>query len=237
MALLLEVTDLGVSYGRMVAAKGVSLRVPAGSFVALVGANGAGKSSILRAISGLVPSCTGRVTFDGVVLTGRPAHEVTRLGLSHVPEGRGLLPSISVAENLRIGAYGNAAATSADLDRVLGYFPALQSRMTQPASLLSGGEQQMLSFARALLKAPKLLMIDEMSLGLAPRLVVELFEVIRDLQRQGLTILCVEQRTKLVLSHADYVYGLKTGQVALEGAPATLEAEGGIDRLYIAQPG
>lgn len=231
--LLLEIESLGVSYGRMVAATGINMQVKAGSLVALIGANGAGKSSVLRAISGLMPVRGGRVTFDGTVVSGRPAHEIARLGLCHVPEGRGLLPTITVAENLRIGAYGNAAFKAADMDRVLEYFPGLRDRMKQPASLLSGGEQQMLSLARALLKGPKLLMIDEMSLGLAPKLVGRLLDVIVLLKQQGLTILCVEQRTKLIFAKADYVYGLKNGRVLVEGSPATLECEGGIDRLYI----
>lgn len=234
--MLLEVTDLGISYGRMVATSGVSLRVSAGRLVALIGANGAGKSSLLRAISGLIPVRTGRITLDGQVISGLLPHRIARLGVSHVPEGRGLLPTITVAENLRIGAYGNPRATPNDLNRVLSYFPALRDRLRQPASLLSGGEQQMLSLARALLKAPKLLMIDEMSLGLAPRLVEQLLDVITQLRAEGLAVLCVEQRTKLMLARADYVYGLKNGRVLLEGTPEAVRHGGGIDHLYIPPP-
>ena len=232
--MLLEVEELGVAYGRMVAATGIGLRVPAGSLVALIGANGAGKSSVLRAISGLVQAGTGRIAFAGRDITRLPAHRIARLGISHVPEGRGLLPSITVQENLRIGAYGNPNATKADIDQMLDSFPVLRDRLRQPAAFLSGGEQQMLSLARALLKGPKLLLIDEMSLGLAPRLVEQLLETLMRLKAQGLAILCVEQRTQLVLERADYVYGLKNGKLVIEGTPAALQGQGGVDRLYIA---
>ncbi|MCO5089665.1 ABC transporter ATP-binding protein [Bosea sp. (in: a-proteobacteria)] len=232
---MLEVSHLRVRYGRMLAVSDISLSVPAGKLVAVVGANGAGKSTTLRAISGLVRPDQGEIRFDGRSIVGARAHSIARLGIAHVPEGRGLLPSLTVDENLRLGSYGRAAGgdIAADRERIFGYFPALRARLAQPASVLSGGEQQMLSIARALLKAPRLLMIDEMSLGLAPRLAQQIMEVVVELARSGIAVLCVEQNTRLVLRHADHGYVIETGKTVLEGSGAELLANDGIANAYL----
>lgn len=232
---MLEVSHLRVCYGRMLAVADVSLSVPAGKLIALVGANGAGKSTILRVISGLIRPELGSILFDGISLVGMRAHKIARIGVAHVPEGRGLLPSLTVDENLRLGAMGAAPGKSiaADRARIFEYFPALKSRLDQPASVLSGGEQQMLSIARALLKGPRLLMIDEMSLGLAPRLAQQIMEVIVELARSGIAILCVEQNTRLVLRHADHGYVIETGKTVLEGSGPDLLGNDGVANAYL----
>jgi branched-chain amino acid transport system ATP-binding protein len=212
--MLLEVKSIRVRYGRMVALSDVSLAVPNGGFVALLGANGAGKTTTLRTISGLLRATQGSIHFDGRDISQTRAHVIARQGIAHVPEGRGLLPGISVAENLKIGALANPdkARVPALYDQVFGYFPILRERMGQAAGVLSGGEQQMLSIARALLQAPKLLMVDEMSLGLAPKIVDELMTVLVDLTRKGVSVLCVEQNTRAVLTHATMGYVMETGR-------------------------
>jgi len=232
---MLTVEHLRIRYGRMLAVSDVSLTVPAGKLVAVVGANGAGKSTTLRAISGLLRPEAGSIRFDGASIVGASAHRVARMGIAHVPEGRGLLPSLTVEENLRLGAMGRPSGGDAASDRemVLGYFPTLRSRLGQPASVLSGGEQQMLSIARALLKAPRLLMIDEMSLGLAPKLAQQLMEVVVELARSGIAVLCVEQNTRLVLRHADHGYVIETGRTVLEGSGAELLASDGVANAYL----
>jgi branched-chain amino acid transport system ATP-binding protein len=235
MRVLLEVKDLRVRYGRMVALDGVSLAVSQGSFVAVLGANGAGKSTTLRAISGLLHAVGGRIAFQGRDISRLPPHSIARQGIAHVPEGRGLLPSITVAENLKIGALGNPARGSVKpiYARMFEYFPVLRKRMQQPAGLLSGGEQQMLSIARALLQSPKLLMVDEMSLGLAPKLVEELMRVLVDLTLQGVSVLCVEQNTRLVLKHAAHAYVLETGRTIIDGTGASLLSDERVLHAYL----
>lgn len=226
--MLLEVRNARVRYGAMLAVDDISIDVAEGTLVALVGANGAGKSSLLRAISGLVPLDEGDIRFRGKSIARMSPHNIARAGIGHVPEGRGVLPEITVAENIRIGAYGrrDAAGAAEDEAMVLGLFPALKRRWNQPASVLSGGEQQMLSIGRALMKRPELLIIDEMSLGLAPLLVQELMSIVLDLVAKGLTVLCVEQNTQLVLRHASYAYVFQNGRVAAEGrGPELLEGE------------
>lgn len=232
----LEVRHLKVRYGRMLAVSDVSLRVAAGQLVAMVGANGAGKSTTLKAISGLVRAEAGTIAFDRRPIDRLAVHTIVRLGIAHVPEGRGLLGGLTVGENLRLGAYGAGESGSGkgwDLNRVLTFFPALRARMHDNASVLSGGEQQMLSLARAILKQPKLLMVDEMSLGLAPKLVQQLMEVVVQLARSGMGVLCVEQNTKLVLKNADYAYVLETGKTILEGPAAELLGHERIVHAYL----
>jgi branched-chain amino acid transport system ATP-binding protein len=233
--MLLEVKSLRVRYGRMVALSDVSLAVPPGGFVALLGANGAGKTTTLRTISGLLRASGGTIAFDGADIGGRRAHLIARAGIAHVPEGRGLLPGISVAENLKIGALANAdkARLPALYDQVFGYFPVLRERMGQAAGVLSGGEQQMLSIARALLQSPKLLMVDEMSLGLAPKIVEGLMNVLVDLTKRGVSVLCVEQNTRIVLSHASSGYVIETGRTVASGRADELLSDDRIVRAYL----
>jgi branched-chain amino acid transport system ATP-binding protein len=217
--MLLEVKNLHVRFGRMTALSDVSLAVPKGALVALIGANGAGKTTSLRTISGLVRARQGSILFEGRDISRERPHAIARSGLAHVPEGRGLLPGINVAENLKLGAAINPDQTSIPklYELVFGYFPVLRQRLHQTAGMLSGGEQQMLSLARALLQSPKLLMVDEMSLGLAPQIVEDLMRVLVDLTRLGTSVLCVEQNTQLVLKHASYGYVLEVGRTVLDG--------------------
>lgn len=233
--MLLEVKSIRVRYGRMVALSDVSLAVPTGGFVALLGANGAGKTTTLRTISGLLRPAAGTILFDRQDITATRAHMIARRGIAHVPEGRGLLPGINVAENLKIGALANP--NKSDLqklyEQVFTYFPVLRQRMGQMAGVLSGGEQQMLSIARALLQAPKLLMVDEMSLGLAPKIVEELMTVLVDLTRKGVSVLCVEQNTRIVLSHASAGYVIETGRTVGSGTSQELMADDRIVRAYL----
>ena len=233
--MLLDVKEICVRYGRMVALDGVSFAVPEGAFVAVIGANGAGKTTTLRAISGLLRITQGSIAFADQDISQLAPHSIARRGIAHVPEGRGLLANISVRENLKIGAIGNADSTRVDAiyDRVFGYFPTLKERLDQPAGVLSGGEQQMLSIARALLQSPKLLMVDEMSLGLAPKVVDELMNVLADLTRQGVSVLCVEQNTRLVLKYAAYGYVLETGRTTIEGEGAKLLTDERIVQAYL----
>lgn len=237
---MLEVKGITVHYGKFRAVSDVSLTVRPGRLTALLGANGAGKSTTLRAISGLLACGTGSITFDGRRIDNQPAHRITRLGVVHVPEGRGALPNITVEENLRMGAFGRAdtAGIKSDRDKVFGYFPILRTRLHEPSGVLSGGEQQMLSLARVMLKAPRVLMIDEMSLGLAPKITGDIMQVVRDLVKNGMAVLCVEQRTDLILRYADYGYVLMTGKNDLEGSGQELRGHDGIVRAYLGrQPG
>jgi branched-chain amino acid transport system ATP-binding protein len=214
----LEVVDLHVSYGGMKALFGVSLVVPDGAVVALLGPNGAGKSTTLRAISGLVRAEQGRILVGGVRVERRHSHVIARMGVVHVPEGRGIFPSLTVQENLEMSTY----AVGKDVDPVEGasrLFPVLGSRLRQLAGSLSGGEQQMLSLARALLSKPKLLMVDEISMGLAPIIVEQLFEALRERAAAGTSLLLVEQYIDAALTLADYVYVLDKGRVVDVGEP------------------
>jgi branched-chain amino acid transport system ATP-binding protein len=233
--MLLEVKDINVRYGRMAALRGVSLSVAEGTLVAVLGANGAGKSTTLRTISGLLRATSGSILFQGKNISRTLPHLIARGGIAHVPEGRGLLPTISVAENLKIGAICNPdqSAIKPIYDRIYNYFPRLKERMQQPAGLLSGGEQQMVSIARALLQGPRLLMVDEMSLGLAPKLVEELMHVLVDLARQGVSVLCVEQNTRLVLKHASHGYVLETGKTIMDGSGQSLTNDERIAQAYL----
>lgn len=233
--MLLEVQNIRARYGRMQALSDVSLAVPAGEMITLLGANGAGKSTTLRVISGLLRAQSGSIRFDGEPIMRLRSHTIARRGIAHVPEGRGLLPTISVAENLKIGAFGNPdkGAVSKMRDWIFSYFPVLQERLRAPAGVLSGGEQQMLSIARALLKTPRLLMIDEMSLGLAPKIVEEIMRVVVDLTKTGMSVLCVEQNTRLALRYAAYGYVLETGKTVMEGKAQELLRNEGIVKAYL----
>jgi branched-chain amino acid transport system ATP-binding protein len=217
---MLQVSDLTVSYGAVAAVSGVSLRVEAGAIVTLIGGNGAGKTTTLRALSGLLRPQRGQVRFLGEDITARPPHQIVARGLCHVPEGRMVFANLTVEENLAMGAYRQTDRNviAKNRDYVFRAFPRLQERLAQAAGTLSGGEQQMLAIGRALMGSPKFLMLDEPSLGLAPRLISMIFEKIVEISRQhGITILLVEQNAHLALEISDYAYVLETGRVALEG--------------------
>lgn len=233
---LLEVTGLCSGYGRVEVLHGVDLTVARGELVALIGANGAGKSTLLKTVVGLLPAMSGSITFDGTVLSAHRPERLVRSGLALVPEGRLLFGSMSVRENLELGAYskGRRSAAARDgLERVQALFPVLAERAEQPAETLSGGEQQMLAVGRALMSEPRLLLLDEPSLGLAPKVIAEIFSALDSLREQGLTILLVEQDAKLALKHADRGYVMRTGTVAMEGSARQLLADEDVRRIYL----
>ena len=232
---LLELSDVEARYGPIVALQGVSLAVEEGQVVAVLGANGAGKTTTLRAISGLVRK-TGRIEFAGRDASGWSPERTARNGIAHVPEGRGILGELTVWENLRMGAYTrrSRAAVRADLTRSLDYFPWLEERRNQHAGTLSGGEQQMLALARALLARPTLLLLDEPSLGLAPLVVAEFFRIVRQLNdREGVTVLVVEQDANIALDVSSRAYVLEVGTVALEGSSEELRAHESVRKAYL----
>lgn len=233
---MLEVSGLKVKYGEVAAVKGISLSVPEGSIVVLLGANGAGKSSTLNAITGLFPS-TGSISFEGQSISGLPAEAIVRRGISLTPEGRRVFPSLSVADNLHLG--GAAHASGAELQRrveaELERFPILRERYAQKAGLLSGGEQQMLAIARSLMSAPRLLLLDEPSLGLAPMIVDKVFDLIAELKQKGLTVLLVEQNAERALEIADHGYVLQTGEIVLEGPGAELAQSDLVKQAYLSE--
>ena len=232
---LLELTQVVATYGPVRALHGIEAEVPEGSIVALLGANGAGKTTTLRAISGMVRT-TGRIRFDGHDVLNRRPEDVARLGVAHVPEGRGTLAQLTVWENLQMGAYirRDRNRVKQDLDRVCGYFPWIPERRRQPAALLSGGEQQMLAIARALMLRPRLLLLDEPSLGLAPILVREIFDLIQAINREeGLTVLVVEQNASLALQLAQRAYVLEVGRVVLEGESEELARNESVRKSYL----
>ncbi len=232
---MLEVEDLYVHYGPVAALKGISIRVQAGSIVALIGANGAGKSTALRAISGLLAPSQGRIAFEGSRLDGLPAHEVLGLGIGHVPEGRQIFPDLTVWENLRLGGYRerDGRRLRERLDAVLQQFPILGERRGQLGGTLSGGEQQMLAIGRALMAEPRLLMLDEPSLGLAPRYVERVVEILQALNARGIAILLVEQKAQAALRIAHRGYVLETGRVVLEDAASRLLDNQEVQRAYL----
>lgn len=220
--LLLEVADLHVYYGAIHALKGISIRVPKGSIVTLIGANGAGKTTTLSTIAGLVKARSGKIVFNGQDITNKPAYMVNQMGIAMVPEGRRIFPNLTVYENLMMGAYNrnDKEGIKNDLEWVFELFPRLRERLTQLGGTLSGGEQQMLAISRALMSRPSLLMMDEPSLGLAPLLVAEVFDVIKKINAEGTTILLVEQNAMGALKTAHYGYVLETGNIVME-APTT----------------
>ena len=231
---ILKVSDINVYYGAIHAIKGVSFEVNPGEIVTLIGANGAGKSTTLQTVSGLLHSRTGSIEFLGENLSGVPAHKIVARGLAQVPEGRRVFLQMTVEENLEMGAYTRSGGgIDADMEKVYNYFPRLMERRRQIAGTLSGGEQQMLAMGRALMSRPKLLMLDEPSMGLAPILVEQIFEIIRTLHKAGTTILLVEQNAQAALSVADRGYVLETGRIVTSGTGAELLASPDIKRAYL----
>ncbi len=234
MTALLEVRNLDVAYGEFAAVRGASFSVHAGSLVTIIGANGAGKTTILRALMGLLRPRAGQIVFKGEEITGIPAHRRARLGISLVPEGRRILPDLTVEENLRIGAYGlPSGAVASALDEAYTLFPRLRERRGQRGKTLSGGEQQMLAIARSLVGKPKLLLLDEVSVGLMPKLVEQTFETIGSLHRNGATILLVEQNARKALAIATHGYVLETGSITLSGSAAELAADAKVQQAYL----
>jgi branched-chain amino acid transport system ATP-binding protein len=233
---MLEVSDLWVSYGAITALSGISLKVAKGSIVTLIGGNGAGKTTTLRTISGLLRPRNGTVTFLGEDITRLATHKIVARGIGHVPEGRMIFSNLTVDENLAMGAYlrRDKAALAKDRDYVFGIFPRLRERLKQTAGTLSGGEQQMLAIGRALMGDPKFLMLDEPSLGIAPRLISMIFERIIEINRdRGIAILLVEQNANLALEISSYAYVLETGHVAMEGASADLRKNPQLKAAYL----
>ena len=231
---MLEVAGLHVYYDAIQALKGISFSIADGEMVTLLGANGAGKTTTLRTISGLLRPSRGTIHLAGRSLEGVEPHEIVRLGVAHVPEGRKVFPRLTVLENLAIGAYTQSARRSGDgLDFVFALFPRLKERRPQLAGTLSGGEQQMLAIARALMAKPKLLLLDEPSMGLAPRLVEQIFETIREINRQGMTILLVEQNAASALAISQRGYVLETGTILLEGKTADLVHNERVREAYL----
>jgi len=235
--MLLEVKGLEVHYGGIRAVKGIDFNVAQGELVCLIGANGAGKTTTLKAISGLIAPQSGSVDFDGQPLTRLPAHEVARRGLALVPEGRGVFPRMSVAENLMMGAYtrNDRAAIARDLDQVHTLLPRLTERRTQLAGLLSGGEQQMLALGRAMMARPRLLLLDEPSMGLAPLMVQAVFDIIRQIAAGGVAVLLIEQNAHLALKTCARGYVLENGVVTLSGLAAELAANPAVRQAYLGE--
>jgi branched-chain amino acid transport system ATP-binding protein len=236
MTPLLELSDLHVAYGEIRVINGVTMSVGDGQVTALLGANGAGKTTLLRAISNLMVRISGQIRFRGRPIAGMQAHAISRLGIAHVPDGRGTFTHLSVEENLRLGAYARRddRAACSDLDRVFDYFPRLRERRWQIAGTLSGGEQQMLAIGRALMSRPTLLLLDEPSFGLAPRVVKEIFRILQTIRdRDEVSILLVEQNANLALALADRAYLLETGKVVLEGSGSELSADASVRRIYL----
>lgn len=232
---MLTVTDLQSSYRGMIAIRGITIDVREGEIVAVVGSNGAGKSTLLKSIAGWVKPDRGAISFMGKDLRALPAHQVSRSGVALVPEGRRLFPRLSVKDNLMLGGYTRAKGADRDgpLDFIFSLFPRLSERLEQRAETLSGGEQQMLAIGRALMTQPKLLMLDEPSQGIMPKLVDELLEAVRRIRDRGTTVLLVEQRVAECLDVADRAYVLQTGQVALAGTSAEIAADDGVRRAYL----
>mgnify|MGYP004640090947 FL=1 len=230
---ILEIHDLKVSYGGIEAVKGVTLTVPEGKIVTLIGANGAGKSTILKTVSGIVRPKTGRILYNGEDITGRSPDKIVKAGVVLVPEGRHVFPNLTVKENLKIGAYLRRDDLSADFATVYGLFPRLKEREWQLAGTLSGGEQQMLAVGRALMSKPKLIMMDEPSLGLAPLIVQSIFGIIREINRRGITVLLNEQNANMALQTADKAYVLETGRLTMEGTGAELLADESVKEAYL----
>jgi branched-chain amino acid transport system ATP-binding protein len=232
---MLEVKDLRVHYGTVEAVKGVSFRIDAGTIVSLIGANGAGKSTILRALTGLVRPSAGDLRFENMSLLDLAPHQIVRLGIAHVPEGRRLFPKMSVFENLKMGAYlqSNKAQVTATLDMVYEHFPILKERGRQRAGSLSGGEQQMLAMARALMNKPKLLLLDEPSIGLSPIMTAEIGKIVRQINALGVTIVLVEQNAMLALTLAQYGYVLETGSLVMQGKAQELLQDEGVKKAYL----
>jgi branched-chain amino acid transport system ATP-binding protein len=232
---MLEVDQLRVAYGRIVALRGVSMSVRGGEIVTVIGANGAGKSTLLRSVCGLLKPVGGTIALDGKPTAGRPSSELIRLGVALVPEGRHVFPDMTVSENLDLGAYyrRDPSGIRADLDHVLALFPILRERLRMQAGSLSGGQQQMLAIGRALMSRPRLLLLDEPSLGLAPAIVQQLGGILRDLNRAGATILLVEQNARMALRLADRAYVMANGRIAVSGTGAELLQDAAVQEAYL----
>ncbi|MER5497411.1 MULTISPECIES: ABC transporter ATP-binding protein [unclassified Streptomyces] len=237
MTALLEVEDLRVAYGKIEAVKGISFTVEAGQVVTLIGTNGAGKTTTLRTLSGLLKPAGGRIVFDGKPLTNVPAHKVVSLGLAHSPEGRHIFPRLTIAENLQLGAYlrSDKAGIEKDIQRAYDLFPILGERRKQAAGTLSGGEQQMLAMGRALMCQPKLLMLDEPSMGLSPIMMQKIMATIVELKAQGTTILLVEQNAQAALSLADQGHVMEVGKIVLSGTGADLLHDESVRKAYLGE--
>jgi branched-chain amino acid transport system ATP-binding protein len=235
--MLLEVTDLRVAYGKIEALKGISFTVEEGEIVTLVGANGAGKTTTMRTISGLRTVIGGSIKFDGQDITSMPSHQRVRLGICQSPEGRGIFPGMTVRENLDMGTYTRSdhksAAKNDDMERVMHLFPRLRERITQLGGTLSGGEQQMLAIGRALMSRPRLLLLDEPSMGLAPKLIAQIFSIITEINQQGTTVLLVEQNASQALRRAHRAYVLETGNVVKTGRGADLLDDPAVRAAYL----
>jgi branched-chain amino acid transport system ATP-binding protein len=232
----LEIKDLRVHYGKIEAIKGVSVVVNQGEIVTLIGANGAGKTTILKTISGLRPVTSGSITFDGEDINKIPAHKRVDLGISQVPEGRGIFPGMTVLENLEMGKFNRKDRKNEmeeDLDRIYTLFPRLKERTSQAGGTLSGGEQQMLAMGRALMARPKVLLLDEPSMGLAPQMIANIFRIITEINKQGVTILLVEQNAQQALQRADRAYILETGNVTKEAAASDLLNDPAVREAYL----
>ena len=234
-AVLLDVDDIEVTYGKARAVNGATVRVPRGSITAIVGPNGAGKTTLLKAVCGLQPLRAGHIRWNGSRIDGRASREIAALGIAHVPEGRRIFGKMTVLENLRLGAYlrNDAAEVARTLDMVFQAFPRLKERQTQRSGSLSGGEQQMLAIGRALMASPKLIMADEMSQGLAPVIVQEVYRRLLEVNRQGVTILLVEQNARLAFTLAQLVYVMEQGRVVLEGPSAEVAASEHVQKAYL----
>ena len=230
---ILKINDLNVNYGGIEAVKGISFDVPAGQIVTLIGANGAGKSSTLRTIAGLVKPSGGSIEFEGENITGLDPTSIVTKGITLVPEGRKIFPDLTVLENLKIGAYLRKDNIRPDLERVYDLFPRLKERAWQQAGTLSGGEQQMLAVGRALMAKPQLIMMDEPSLGLAPLVVRGIFDIIREINRQGITVLLIEQNANMALKIADMAYVMQTGSILMQGSGSELLENDEVRAAYL----
>ena len=231
--MLLELEGVRVHYGKVEALKGISLTVEEGEIVTLIGGNGAGKSTTLKTISGLRPLTAGTIRFEGTNVVGTPAHRLVERGLSQVPEGRGIFPGMTVIENLEMGAYARKGDRSVERERVFELFPRLAERRKQPGGTLSGGEQQMLAIGRALMSSPKLLLLDEPSMGLAPKLVAQIFDIITEINRQGTTILLVEQNAAQALRRAKRAYVMETGRIVRSDDAGILLNDESVKAAYL----
>lgn len=234
---MLEIKDLEVCYGVIRAIKGVSFEVNQGEVIALIGANGAGKTTILHTITGLIPAEKGSILFEGKELTKTPAHKIVSMGMAHVPEGRRVFAQLSVLENLKLGAYTRKSKSEIDesLQMVYERFPRLEERKNQVAGTLSGGEQQMLAMGRALMSKPRIILMDEPSMGLSPLLVSEIFDIIKVISEGGTTVLLVEQNAKKALSIADRAYVLETGNITLSGKASDLMNDDSVKKAYLGE--
>lgn len=234
---MLEIKDLEVCYGMIRAIKGISFHVDEGEVIALIGANGAGKTTILHTITGLVPAKSGSVTFEGTDITKTPGHKIVSMGMAHVPEGRRIFAQLSVLQNLKMGAFTRKDKVEIEetLQSVYKRFPRLEERQNQLAGTLSGGEQQMLAMGRALMSHPKIILMDEPSMGLSPIFVNEIFDIIKEVSKSGTTVLLVEQNARKALTIADRAYVLETGNIALEGKASDLMNNDSIKKAYLGE--